>query len=214
MPKIVDHDQRRAELIKHVIAIVSREGLAGATMRSVARAAGFTSGVLSHYFTSKEEMVNFAFSAVAEQIYERIDHRLALVTGARDQLKIVMEELLPLSGRDEESIVTIIFWASAIHDPSLRTQFKRQYSQWRDYLKRILNDAARRGELPSSPPITTLIELLVAITDGLLVSWVMQPERMTRASRQTLIEFVLTAVGLSADTVKSPIRTRRRNTSA
>ena len=45
MPKIVDHDQRRRELVDASLRIIVRQGLAGATMRDIATEAGFANGV-------------------------------------------------------------------------------------------------------------------------------------------------------------------------
>lgn len=36
MPKIVDHDQRRRDLVEATLRIILRQGLAGATMRDIA----------------------------------------------------------------------------------------------------------------------------------------------------------------------------------
>ena len=40
MPKIIDHDERRQELIEASWAVIAAEGLEGVTMRKIATAAG------------------------------------------------------------------------------------------------------------------------------------------------------------------------------
>jgi AcrR family transcriptional regulator len=196
MPKIVDHDQRRAELAQLVISVISREGLARTTARGIAREGGFTTGVLSHYFTDKEELVNFAFKAVAERIYERIDRRLKRATSVQAKLAVVLEELLPLKAGDEESVVSIIFWASAVHDHALRQQFAHQYDQWRTYLHEILTEGVKAGEIRPVGSVADMADLLIAVTDGLLVSWILRPERASRAARRRLVDLTLQVVGL------------------
>ena len=61
MPKIVDHEARRAELAAAVWRLASREGLGAVTMRGVAAEAGWSTGALGHYFADKEELLVFAF---------------------------------------------------------------------------------------------------------------------------------------------------------
>lgn len=197
MPKIVDHDQRRAELAKHVIRVMVREGLAGTTVRGVAREAGFTSGILSHYFTGKEDMINFALNAVSDKIYEVIDRKLMRAAGAREKLKVVIETHVPISQGSEGSVVSIIFWASAIHEPVLRAQFERVYDKWRLYVTAILNDAVKQGEISASSDINVLTDLVIAACDGFVVSWTVQPDRMTTTARRKAVDQILQIVGFS-----------------
>lgn len=52
MPKIVDHDQRRRELAEAAWKVITEVGIDGATTREIARASGYSTGVLAHYFLS------------------------------------------------------------------------------------------------------------------------------------------------------------------
>ncbi|NUP73233.1 MAG: TetR family transcriptional regulator, partial [Sinomonas sp.] len=61
MPKIVDHDQRRLELVDALWRIVAERGLDGATMREIAAEAGFANGALKPYFPTKDRLLDFAF---------------------------------------------------------------------------------------------------------------------------------------------------------
>ena len=72
MPKIVDHDARRAELAAAVWRLASREGIDAVTMRGVAAEAGWSTGAVAHYFADKEELVLFAFETVADRVGRRI----------------------------------------------------------------------------------------------------------------------------------------------
>jgi AcrR family transcriptional regulator len=56
MPRIVDHDQRREEILGSCFSLFAREGYAGLTMRDIARQLGVSTGALYHYFDSKEQL--------------------------------------------------------------------------------------------------------------------------------------------------------------
>ncbi|MGR9289957.1 TetR/AcrR family transcriptional regulator [Rhizobium leguminosarum] len=186
MPKIVDHDQRRAELIQVILKVMSEHGLAGTTIRTIARKGGFSSGVLSHYFTSKDEMVNFAFGAVAEAIFVRVDERLRTTKSPKDRVRLLVEELVPSNGVDQESIVSIAFWGTALHDPDLRSQFHERYENWRNYLRRELVAAVNESGSDETN-IDDNVELLVSLADGFLISWTLDPKRYDTGTRQRLI---------------------------
>ena len=57
MPKVVDHDQRRAEIIGALWEVISERGTEGASLMTVARAAGVSVGRIQHYFASKQDLV-------------------------------------------------------------------------------------------------------------------------------------------------------------
>ena len=60
MPRQVDHDERRQELSTAVWRVVSERGLDGLTLRSVAAAAGCTTGLVAHYFADKNALLTHA----------------------------------------------------------------------------------------------------------------------------------------------------------
>lgn len=66
MPKIVDHDQRRAEIIGALWEVISERGTEGASLTTVARAAGVSVGRIQHYFTSKQELVQAGCQAIVD----------------------------------------------------------------------------------------------------------------------------------------------------
>ncbi|MFF0922457.1 TetR/AcrR family transcriptional regulator [Rhizobium leguminosarum] len=192
MPKIVDHNQRRAELVQVIIKVISEQGLNGTTVRSISRAGGFSSGVLSHYFSDKDEMIKFVFGGVADLIFERIDTRLRVAKGAQ-RIRILIEEHLPIAAHDDEAAVALAFWEVAMHDPHLRVQFKANYGRWRDYLRREL-----RALLPqvSDAEINVRVDIAVAATDGLLVTFALEGEEYGKARRTALVDRLMAALGL------------------
>lgn len=54
MPKIVDHDQYRKELLNQCFDLFAERGYAALTMRQIAQGLGVSTGTLYHYFPSKE----------------------------------------------------------------------------------------------------------------------------------------------------------------
>ncbi len=61
MPKIVDHDEYRKELLLRCRDLFSKKGYAGITMREIARKLKVSTGTLYHYFPTKQ--------AIFEQIF-------------------------------------------------------------------------------------------------------------------------------------------------
>ena len=53
MPKIVDHDKRRSDLLDHAFSLFANNGYHGVSVRQIAKSVGMTTGMLYHYFPSK-----------------------------------------------------------------------------------------------------------------------------------------------------------------
>src|SRR5512141_674622 len=81
VPKIVDHDERRLELVDATWRIIARLGIEGATMREIAIEAGFANGALKPYFPTKDILLAFAFGHVFSQTSERMEKSTAGHTG-------------------------------------------------------------------------------------------------------------------------------------
>ena len=81
MPKIVDHDEYRRELLQKCFSIFSRKGFANVTMRELAAEIGVSTGTLYHYFPSKESIMEQMFEYVQEtNVYEFISRTAHLST--------------------------------------------------------------------------------------------------------------------------------------
>ncbi|MFI6512297.1 TetR/AcrR family transcriptional regulator [Streptosporangium sp. NPDC050855] len=111
MPKIVDHDQRREELVRAVWRVISSEGIEGATVRRVAEAAGVSPGGLRHYFDNQSGLLVFAAQAIGRSLASRIaGHLRADLPGTR-RARLMLEELLPL---DENRRVEVDVWLACL----------------------------------------------------------------------------------------------------
>jgi AcrR family transcriptional regulator len=67
MPKVVDRDRYRQELLKQCFDLFAQRGYGSLTMRQIAAKIGVSTGTLYHYFSSKEEL----FIQLIEEIIER-----------------------------------------------------------------------------------------------------------------------------------------------
>jgi TetR/AcrR family transcriptional regulator, transcriptional repressor of bet genes len=105
MPKIVDHAERRSEIAHAACKVVAQHGFDRATVVRIARAAGFTSGMVAHYFETKQDIV----LAALRLILLRIEQRLTQSTHRHAGLLAVLSEALPV---DEQRFIECAFWTA------------------------------------------------------------------------------------------------------
>jgi AcrR family transcriptional regulator len=110
MPKIVKRDDRRDEILSATWRVIARDGIAKATIRSIAREAHCSPGILAHYFDDKADILGSALVLSRRRVAARMQAKAAGRTGL-DALRVVMLEALPLDDeRDLEAQIEISFW--------------------------------------------------------------------------------------------------------
>lgn len=119
MPKIVDHEARREQIAHVACQVIATHGFEQATVVRIARAAGYTTGMVAHYFESKQEIV---FAAL-RLILLRIEQRLTKPTrGGKITLLSVLSESLAL---DRQRFVECAFWTAFWGQLAADQKFRR-----------------------------------------------------------------------------------------
>ncbi|TAE59974.1 MAG: TetR/AcrR family transcriptional regulator [Nostocales cyanobacterium] len=67
MPKIVNHEQYRKELISKCFDLFAQKGYGAITMRQIAQGLGVSTGTLYHYFPSKQALFEQLVEEISEQ---------------------------------------------------------------------------------------------------------------------------------------------------
>jgi AcrR family transcriptional regulator len=166
MPKIVDHDARRREIIEAVWTLISSRGFGSVTMRELAAEAGYANGALARYFPDKDAA-----------------------------LRLLVLEIMPLDEvRRREARVVIGFWDHAAGDPDLVEYFDTAMAEWRGQVQMYLRQARATGEIPEGRPDQLVIDTLLALTMGLQINALFMPRHTTPERQLALLEDFLGAL--------------------
>ncbi|MDD0859950.1 TetR/AcrR family transcriptional regulator [Arthrobacter alpinus] len=175
MPKIVDHDQRRLELVDATWRIIARHGIEGATMREIAAEAGFANGALKPYFPTKDSLITFAFGHVFNRTNQRIAERTAGTVGL-EALRGFCQEVMPLDeDRINEARIVIPFWQKALTDPTKTELHESSMNQWRAVLAKNLHQARSRGEVTVATGDANIVNQLMSMLLGAQIIAAMSP---------------------------------------
>ena len=130
MPKIVDHEQRRDEIALVACRVVAEHGFDQATIVRIAREAGYTTGMVAHYYDTKQEII----IAALRLILRRIEQRLMRPAGdTPSDLLTILTEALPV---DEARFTECAFWTAFWGQVSADKKLKR-INAWvhREYMR-------------------------------------------------------------------------------
>lgn len=172
MPKKVDHQQRRQQIIEGLIRLAAREGLHAVTMRAVAKESGVSLRLVQYYFDDKAQLMLAALEALEQRSQARWATRLDTLpqpTPLRAYLEALFAEALPT---DAASRTFHRVWMSyavlAMTDPAYATQpFVEGPNRLESQLVAALGAAQKNGELAADVDTTLEARRLLALIHGL-----------------------------------------------
>lgn len=194
MPRLADHEQRRAQITTAARRVIARGGLAAATFQSVAAEAGISVRLVQYYFGTKQDFLLATHLAVVVQAGARFAQGIAALgenASPRDILRTTITELLPLDEtRREEAIILIVFHTAALTTTDVDAATPAGPGRW---LVNAVAEQLRRARTPESPTVTPEIDLdaqlLGAAIGGLAQGMLTVQE--TRDQADVLIERLL-----------------------
>ena len=194
MPKIVDHDARREEIVDAVWRVISRDGIASATTRNIAQEAGCSNGVLSHYFADKTALLHAALQIGYRRTEQRVNEWLRRGSG----LRVLREVLLLTVPITREALfgnqVELAFLGHAVGNRELAREHHAIYQRFRSIVRRLLLDARHAGEIAPDADLDTIADALVALIDGLGMEACLFPSAFPAERQRAVVDVFLAAV--------------------
>jgi AcrR family transcriptional regulator len=189
MPKVVDHLERREQLLEAVWRVLARDGLHGATIRAIANETGWSAGVLAHYFTDKEDILISALRLSHERIGARWEEKLAGLHGLAALRELVLDNLPLDDERVLETKLELIYWDRAVASEAIRAALSHRGSPTLlQRLDKLVAEAQAAGEISSDEESARVAERLLGLIDGLSLRALLEPKRFTRKRLAALME--------------------------
>lgn len=187
MPKIVDHDERRATIAAAAAMVIADDGEEGATMKAIASRAGVTTGAVTHYFADKDQIILAALLHADEALRARFD---ASSTRGRS----VADALLDTLPNDEASrrdwLVWRAFERAAVRSKPLQLQYRRSMALWLDAATEAIVEQA--ACTPNEARLGA--ELVVAVIDSIANAAAIDPDSWPVKRQRAILEFCLARV--------------------
>ena len=173
MPKIVDHAVRRDEIAHVACDVVAKYGFEQATMARIARAAGYTTGMVAHYYATKQEIILAALRLILLRIEGRLTRQRD--SGEANLLNVLSEALAIDAQRFTECAFWMAFWGQVSVDKKLK-----RLNAWvhRKYMRLFARCLAEHWPEWSKWPPTVRDQVLrsvVTFINGLTASAVTSP---------------------------------------
>jgi AcrR family transcriptional regulator len=173
MPKIVDHARRRDEIAQVACQVVATHGFEQATVARIARAAGYTTGMVAHYFDSKQDIILAALRLILMRIEERLTRER---DGGEANLLSVLSEALAIDGpRFIECAFWMAFWGQVPADKKLKRLNAWVHREYMRLFARCFAEHWPEWRSWTAPVRDYVLRSVVTFMNGLTASAVTSP---------------------------------------
>lgn len=187
MPKIIDHDQRREDIIDVTWQLIVEGGIEAATMREIASRAGFANGALKHYFTGKDQIIKGAYERSLHGLGDRLAEHIAGKRGI-EALEKSMRFTLPIEEGDATAArVLLSFWERCAFSPELDHGYSEHLDSWKAMHITYLSEGREDGDIVTPTPDAQLVDEIVMMNIGATVVRVVSPEHVNVESLEAQI---------------------------
>ena len=217
MPKIVDHEERRLAFAEAAYRVIARSGIDGLTVREIAKEAGFTTGALSHYFQSKDQVLIQASSFIGIVVRSQMQDSQQAYKGLK-ALRQVVYQALPLTPAIQGAWrVWLGLWQRSTQSREVGNLMQMLYFEWLDRVAMLVESAQQSGELSPDIDPRLAAHTLVALVDGIGARVMLAGHEITPKQQKALVDAVidnLPRAGAHAPKSRASSRKPSRNGSA
>jgi AcrR family transcriptional regulator len=191
MPRHVDHEDRRHQILMATREVLAQKGPGGLSIRNVAAAMGGSTTVVTHYYPSRQTLLDALVEGMVDW-QEEIDAIEAGTTDQRERLRLFLQWLVPA---DEEGLLEETVRINLIGEHGSRLRTEHVFAAWdakvRELLSRHLEGLVEPARMEST------VDVLRSATNGITLSVVEHPTEWPAERQFAVIDEVLKAFGLS-----------------
>ncbi len=171
MTNLVDHDQRRIQILEKAFSLFANEGYGGVTYQKIADQSGISRTAIYKYFKNKEEIFMYAIKLATGNLNGMVEK----VLGRKDWTSVEkIRRVLHITIRMLEenrvflTVVLDYILTQKQHDKDVRRRIRRHTFGMKFLLAKLLREAAKMGELSVKTPDNSASHLY-----GILESFVL-----------------------------------------
>ena len=147
--RVMPEQVRREQIISAALDVIKEQGLSQTTIVKIAKQAGLSTGILSHYFGDKQGLINASMRQMLKQLRQKSDqYKQQCDQTSMQMIKAIIDTNFDSTQTDERAMrLWLEFWSASMHTPELqrlqRINDQRLYSNLKHHLLQLIpNDQA------------------------------------------------------------------------
>jgi AcrR family transcriptional regulator len=190
MPRYVDREDRRSQIVNATLDVLSKEGPSGLNFRAVAGRMGGSSTVVTHYFSTKQELLDALVENLARWPTEVQELEVG-VDDPSERLRLFLRWLLPC---DEQGLRDETARINLIGERDTRVRTEHLFAAWDQNVRGLLTRHVE--ELVPARRVPAVVDVLRSATNGITLSTVEHPDEWPADRQFAVLDEILAAFGL------------------
>lgn len=179
---------RRLEVSEAAWRVIVREGLDRTSMRAIAQEMNCTTGVVTHYFRNKQELILFALHQVTERLQGLMQVAIANVSGI-DRLVAMLSSFLPVDQERQAILrVWVAFLGYAVGREDLMAEHQQSAGQLRQVMLQELATLQQQGVIRPDVEPESEANVLLALVNGVSLDTLVQAQRLSAEQQQATLQ--------------------------
>ena len=192
---------RRFEVSEAAWRVIVREGLDRTSMRAIAHEMNCTTGVVTHYFRNKQELILFALHQVTERLQIKMAEAIAPLTDVSqiespEQLVSMLLSFLPLDSERQAILkVWVAFLGYAVGRDDLMADHQKSAGELRVLIIQALTTLQSKGYIRAEVDPEMEANGILALVNGVSLDSLIQAERLSTAQQEEIIRRHVSRLG-------------------
>ncbi len=179
---------RRHDVSEAAWRVIVREGLDRTSMRAIAHELGCTTGVVTHYFRDKQDLILFALHQVTQALLQGMQSAQQQPLGY-DRLVAVLLTFLPLDAERQNILqVWVAFLGYAIGRPELMAEHQRSAGELRALIMEELQALQAAQHLRADIDPAVEANTLLALVNGIGLDSLIQAQCLSPVQQQQVVQ--------------------------
>lgn len=184
----MSQQDRRLEISEAAWRVIVREGLDRTSMRAIAQELGCTTGVVTHYFRNKQELILFSLSQVTERLKTAMKQSVESVSGV-ERLVAMMSTFLPFDEERQNILrVWLAFLGYAVGRENLMIKQQQSAAELRAEFVQELKTLQSAHLIRYDIDPTVEANVLLALVNGVSLDSLIQGHHLIPNQQQRVIQ--------------------------
>jgi len=183
--------ERRRELQEAAIQAIAQYGVSAVTVSTICEMAGFSRGLIGHYFKGKDDLLAEAIQAFSARLAEA--NREAANAAGTDPVKrlhaVIHSSFSPPGFTRERVLVWVALVGSAPWSPVLARIYRDLWRKYRAGIARLLRRAAEDRGVALDAEVAAL--MFSQAIEGFWVGWAADPSAVNKAKAEAACHLML-----------------------
>jgi len=170
---------RKEEIMQAALTVISERGSANVTLDDIAKAAGFSKGGITYYYSSKEALIKDVFEYFFESVYQKANEEMAKCNDPLNKFFSLVWLYSP-DAYISETMYPLLFdiLVLAAYNEEYREAFQRMIKYWVNIAEELLEEGCESG-IFRVEDITATAKLISCTSQGIATRWYLDRENHT-----------------------------------